>query len=153
VRGPSRELARFEELDTEPVDLTGLSTNATREVATPAPAPGLRVDSSPVAVSISIAPNIIEKEFRGVPIAVQNTAGQATRTWPSSVALVLRGPQLTLNKIKLDKIVYIDAQGLTAGYYDALLEVNLPDGIELVHQAPEKVKMRIYRGKGPSQGG
>jgi len=121
-------------------------------VAIPTPAPGVRIESPAVTVTATIAPIIKEKEFRAVPVQVRNSVN-VTRTWPARVSLVLRGPQLTLDHLDLAKAAYVDADGLGPGYYDASLELDLPDGVELVHETPGRVKLRIYRSKASGQVG
>lgn len=152
VRGPSRELARLDEVDTDPVDLSGITGNVTREATVPSPGPHTHIEAQQIAVNVTVAPVIIQKEYRGVRVQVRNSENQ-TRTWPSTVNLTVRGPQLTLDHLTLNAAAFVDADGLIPGYYDAFVEIDLPNGVELVHQSSEKVKLRIYRGKAPEQVG
>jgi YbbR domain-containing protein len=59
----------------------------------------------------------------------------------------LSGPLLTLQKVDLKGAVYVEAAGLAPGTYSAPVQINLPEGVALVRQAPEKVTLRIYRDK------
>jgi YbbR domain-containing protein len=43
----------------------------------------------------------------------------------------------------LKNAAYIEAAGFIPGTYNVPVQVNLPDGVALVHQAPEKVKVRM----------
>jgi YbbR domain-containing protein len=59
------------------------------------------------------------------------------------VNLFLRGPQLTLASIVLKDAAYIEAAGFAPGSYSVPVQVNLPDGVAVVRQTPEKVKVRM----------
>ena len=63
---------------------------------------------------------------------------------PRHLDLVLRGPQLTLDGIDLKDAAYIEAAGFSPGFYSVPVQVNLPDGVALVRQTPEKVRVRMY---------
>jgi YbbR domain-containing protein len=41
----------------------------------------------------------------------------------------------------------VDADGLTPGSHELPLQVALPDGMQLVRQSPDKVRIRMYREK------
>ncbi|HKV55445.1 MAG TPA: CdaR family protein [Candidatus Binataceae bacterium] len=142
VRAPSRQLARIDTINTESVDISGLSGPFTRALAVVAPGGMARVTPTEVIVRITLTPVMASKDFHGVPIVVRNTDHQ-TKVEPERVNLTLRGPKLVLGKLDLKGAVYVDADGLTPGSHDATVQMQLPEGVELQRQWPEKVRIRI----------
>jgi YbbR domain-containing protein len=144
VRAPSKQLARIEAVDTEAVDLTGLSTDVTRQVALASPGEMSRVEPTQVTVKISLSQEITSRDFHGVPVEVRDTDYQS-KVAPERINLTVRGPKRTLAKLVLKGAVYVDADGLEPGSHDAAVQVQLPQGVELLRQWPEKVRIRIRR--------
>jgi YbbR domain-containing protein len=146
VRGPSREVARIEQVDTEPLSVAGITGDISRGVDLMAPGSGVRLESDEVTAKVTLAQVVTHKEFRGVPICVRDTDlkfHMDTR----HVNLELSGPLLELEKIDLKTAVYVEAAGLAPGAYSVPVQINLPEGVALVRQAPEKVKLRMSREK------
>jgi YbbR domain-containing protein len=143
VRGPSKALARTDDVDTDPIDMSDSTTNLARMVDLVAPFDGARVQPTEVAANVMVGEVVVEKEFRAMPIHVSGN-GYVFRIDPGHVNLTVRGPQLAIAKLNLDQAVSIDADDLAPGLYDAAIQVNLPDGVELVHQSAVKVRLRLY---------
>ena len=146
VRGPSRDLAHLDDVETEPIEVIDATSNLDRRVDLTMPFGRARLDPSEATVSVSIGPIIREKEFRAVPIAVHNN-DFPFRLEPAHVNVTVRGPELMLAKLNLRDAAYIDADGMVPGDYDSAIQVTLPDGIELVHQSAMRVRLRLYREK------
>jgi YbbR domain-containing protein len=146
IRGPSREVARVDQVDTEPISVAGISSDFSRGVDLMAPASAVRLMADEVTAKITLAPVITHKELHGLPISVRDN-DLKFRIDAHHVNLELSGPLLTLQKIDLKTAAYVEAAGLGPGSYDVPVQINLPDGVALVRQAPEKVKLRMYREK------
>lgn len=144
VRGPSREVAHIDEIETEPLAIEGISTDLDRTVDLMTPGGSVRLDAGEVEVKVALAPVIASREFRGVPVQVRDN-GYRYRIAPRRVVMVLRGPLLTLAKLDLRGAVYVEAGGLTPGNYNLPIQVNLPDDVALVRQKPARVRVRMYR--------
>jgi YbbR domain-containing protein len=144
ARAPSRELANRETVDTEPVDVGGLSTETERAAAITAPGGMVRLEPSEVMVKIEVAPVIATKQFHGVPVTVRDSQYRSSLQ-PSRINLMLRGAQLDLNKLDLSGAAYIDGDGLEPGSYNTPVQVQLPQGVELLHLWPDKVRITIRR--------
>ena len=69
------------------------------------------------------------------------------RVDPKQATLTIRGPASSLAKLDPKGLAYVDADGLTPGSHELRLQVALPDGMQLVRQSPDKVKIRMYREK------
>ncbi len=145
VRGPSRQVAHIEQVDTDALAVAGITSDFSRSVDLLAPPSG-RLMSDEVTAKVTLVPVVTHKQFRDVPISVRDT-GLKFHLDTRHVKLDLSGPLLTLEKIDLKTAVYVEAAGLAPGTYSAPVQINLPEGVALVRQVPEKVKLRIYRDK------
>lgn len=143
LRGPSKVLAHVDQVDSETIDLSGDSTDLSRVVALNLPAGAIRMDPTEVAADLSVSEVIASKAFL-VPIQVRNNAYPA-RVAPEHVNLTIRGPLLTLARTSLADAVSIDADGMIPGSYTVPVQVALPDGVELVHQSAERVRLSLLR--------
>ncbi len=151
LKGPSKDLTRIERVDTEPIDVSDTTANISRLVPLVSPSDTVRLDPAQVTANIGLSEVVAQKEFRAVPIGVRNN-DYPVKLEPAHVNLTLRGPILTLQRVDLAKAVFVDADGILPGAYDVPVQITLPDGVQLVHQSAEKVKLRMYRGKRAAQG-
>jgi YbbR domain-containing protein len=143
VRAPSKEFVNLETLDAEAVDVTGLTTETVRLAAVTPPRGMMRVDPTQVMVKIRIAPDIATRDFRGVPVVVRDSYYQS-KVEPPRINVTLRGPKVQLSKLDLSGTVFVE-DGMDPGTYNAPVQVQLPQGVELVHLWPDKVRIRIRR--------
>jgi YbbR domain-containing protein len=144
VRAPSRQIASLETVDTEAVDVAGLATETVHIAAITSAGGMMRVEPSEVMVKIQLAPVIATKDFHGVPVTVRDT-GYQSRLQPPRINLTLRGPKLELAKLDLSGAVFIDGDGMEPGTYKTPVQVQLPQGVELRHLWPDKVRIIIRR--------
>jgi YbbR domain-containing protein len=143
IRGPSRVVAHLDQVDSEALSVDGITADFSRTVDLMAPSSTVRLETDEVTAKVTVTEAIANKEFRKIPISVRDTELKF-RLDPRHLDLVLRGPQLTLDRIDLKDAAYIEAAGFSPGSYSVPVQVNLPDGVALVHQTPEKVKVRMY---------
>ncbi|HLW72367.1 MAG TPA: CdaR family protein [Candidatus Binataceae bacterium] len=144
VKGPSKQIAQIAEVASEAIDLGGATGNLSREVPLEVPAGATRIDPPEAAVAITVSEVIADKEFRSVPVRVRN-CGYTWKVQPEQINVTLRGPVLRLAQIDLTNAVAIDAGGMAPGIYAVPLQVELPEGVELVHQSADKVRLRVFR--------
>ena len=67
------------------------------------------------------------------------------RVVPKQATLTIRGPAVKLASLAPKGMAYVDANGLAPGSHELPLQVTLPDGMQLVRQSPERVRIRMYR--------
>ena len=146
VRGPSRDVARIDQVDTEALAIGGITSDFSRGVDLMAPASAVRLEADGVTAKVTVAPEVVERDFHEVPISVRDT-DLKFRLEPRRVNLALSGPLLTLATIDLTTAVYVEAGGLVPGTYSVPVQINLPDGVALVHQTPEKVRLKMLHEK------
>lgn len=149
VSGPSRYVMPLTRADTEPFEISGATANVDREVRLAIPNRDVHLSVNKVAAKVTVAEIIANREFKGVPVQVRNT-DHKFRLDPAKATITLRGPVLKLASLDPTGLVYVDAKDGKVGYHDMPLQVNLPGGMQLVKQEPQKVKIRIYREKRPA---
>ena len=146
VKGPSREINSIEQVNTDSFDMSGVTANTTRTLALLPPEGLARVDTDQVTAEVMLAPVIADKEFHAIPVAVRDTEYKF-KVDPTHVNLTVRGTVQALAKLDLKGLVYVEANGIAPGYHRLPVEVDLPDGVQLVRQSPQLVRVRMYREK------
>ncbi len=149
VSGPSRYVMPLAEADTDPFDIKGASANLQGVVDLARPNRDVHLSVEKVVAKVDVSQIIANREFKGVAVQVRDT-DHKYRIDPSKATITLRGPVLKLTSLDPTGIVYVDAKGGTPGSHDMAVQVELPDGMQLVKQEPEKVRIRIYRERRPA---
>jgi YbbR domain-containing protein len=146
IKGPSKDVARIDAVSTEPLVINKATADDVGTVDLAALPGKVKLETEAVTASVSIDPILVEKQFRLIQIAIRNSAYRS-RIAPTRVTLTLHGPVLTLAKLDPKGIVYVDADMVPPGIYDLPVQVNLPDGVDLVKETPEKVRLFVYHEK------
>ncbi|HJU28603.1 MAG TPA: CdaR family protein, partial [Candidatus Binataceae bacterium] len=144
LKGPSRELARIDAVQTEPFDVGGFSRDASHELALATPGKMIRMVPAQVMATVNLGPIITNKEYRGVPIAVRDS-GYRAKVIPAHVNFTVRGAMLQLKTLDLSDAAYVEADGMLPGAYNVPLQIKLPDGVQVVRQSAETIKLIMYR--------
>ncbi len=144
--GLSRFVSPLERVNTGTFDVRGATGDVARRVALEKPGAAVSLSITAVDVKVRVAETITNREFRGLPVVVRDS-DYKFRIEPSRASLIIRGPSLRLASLDPNGLVYVDAKELAPGSYDVPLKVNLPDGIRVVRRFPDRVKLRLYRGK------
>ncbi len=146
IAGPSRFVTPLTSVSTEPFDLKGLTADTERSVDIVAPNPALGFSTGHVDARINVAEAIADREFRAVDVEVRDSNFKY-RIEPKQATLTIRGPAVKLAALAPKGLAYVEAKGVAPGSHELPLQVALPDGMQLVRQSPDKVKLRIYREK------
>ncbi len=146
IAGPSRFVTPLTSVSTEPFDLKGLTSDTSRSVDIAAPNPALGFSTGHVDARVNVAEAITDREFRAVDVEVKDS-GFKYRVEPRQVTLTIRGPAVKLAGLAPKGLAYVDAKGVAPGSHELPLQVTLPDGMQLVRQSPDKVRLRTYHEK------
>lgn len=144
VRGPSRFVAPLGKVTTAPVVVQGMTSDVSEVVALAKPAPRVHLGEKKAQVAVKIVQVVAEREFHNLPIAVRD-ANHRFRLEPQRVSVTVRGPELKLARLDLSQAAFVDATSAKPGSQAVPVHVKLPEGIELVRQSPDKVKLFVYR--------
>jgi len=146
VSGPSRYVLALQRIDTEPLELKGESTDVEARLTLLSPDPNVHLGANRVQVHLDITEVIANREFKGIPVEVRDTDFKF-RVSPQKATITLRGPAGKLDGLDPKGLVYVDAKGGDPGAHEFPVQVDLPDGMELVKQNPVHVRVRIYKEK------
>jgi len=149
VLGPSRYVAPLTSVNTEPFNLKGLTSNTDRAVDIDPPDPSLGLSTGHVEAKVNVAEAITDREFRAVDVEVKDSDFKY-RVEPKQATLTIRGPAVKLAGLAPKGLAYVDAKGVAPGSHELPLQVTLPDGMQLVRQSPDKVKLRTYHERLPT---
>jgi YbbR domain-containing protein len=146
IAGPSRFVTPLTSVSTEPFDLKGLTSDTSRSVDIAAPNPALGFSTGHVDARVNVGEAITDREFRAVDVEVKDS-GFKYRVEPRQATLTIRGPAVKLAGLAPKGLAYVDAKGVAPGSHELPLQVTLPDGMQLVRQSPDKVRLRTYHEK------
>jgi YbbR domain-containing protein len=146
IVGPSRFVAPLTSVSTEAFDLKGLTSDTTRSVDIATPNPALGFSTGHVDARITVAEAIEDREFRAVEVEVKEINFKF-RIDPKQATLTIRGPAVRLASLAPKGLAYVDAKGVAPGWHELPLQVTLPDGMQLMRQSPDKVRLRVYHEK------
>jgi YbbR domain-containing protein len=152
VRGPSRFVFHTDSVQTSPVEVDGAKGDISRPVSLLPPSDRVAVvGQQAVEAQVSIGEIIAKREFRGLQVEVRDTPYRV-KVDPQRIAVTVRGPINQLYGLDLHGSVYVTAEDAEPGLRDLPVQVELPEGIELVRANPDNVKVRIYRQKRAGSG-
>lgn len=146
VVGPSRYVAPLTSVSTEPFNLKGLTAETNRSVEIVPSDPTLGLSTGHVDVRVNVTEAIADREFRAVDVEVKDSDFKY-RVEPKQATLTIRGPAVKLAGLAPKGLAYVDANGLAPGSHELPLKVTVPDGMQLVRQSPDKVRLRMYHEK------
>jgi len=142
VVGPSRYVAPLTSVNTEPFDLKGLTADTNRKVEITPPDPSLGLSTGHVDARVNVTQAITDREIRS-EVEVKDSDFKY-RVEPKQATLTIRGPALKLAGLAPKGLAYVDADGLEPGSHELPLQVTVPDGMQLMRQSPDKVRIRMY---------
>ena len=146
VTGPSRFVSQLSDVSTDPFDVKGLTTDTEGPVDLTEPNPEVRYSVARVDARVHVTEMIADREFRAVDVEVKDPDFKY-RVDPKQATLTIRGPAAKLAGLEAKGLAFVDAKGVEPGSHELPLQVTLPDGMQLVRQSPDKVRLRMYREK------
>jgi YbbR domain-containing protein len=141
--GPSRYVNTLAQIATEPLDVSGANADVERRVDLENPNAAVALTAIRVDAKVDVAEKISDREFRAVSVTVRDS-DYKFNVAPTRATVTIRGPMLKLQVLDPNGIAYVDAKELTPGSHELPLQVELPDGMQVVRASPEKVKLRLY---------
>ncbi|MGA8057617.1 MAG: CdaR family protein [Candidatus Binataceae bacterium] len=152
VRGPSRFVFHADSVQTSPVEVNGAKADVAQPVSLAPPSDRVTITGPQAAEAmVSIDEIIADREFRGLAVEVRDT-DYKVKTEPQHIAVTVRGPVNQLSGLNLHGSVYVTAEDVEPGLRDLPVQIELPDGIQLVRATPDNVRVRIYRQKRAGSG-
>jgi YbbR domain-containing protein len=148
IDGPQDLLDGIVFVQTEPVDVTGATTNISRRVGLENLPEGVQVinpGDGRVEVSVQIGQRGVRQELPGLRVEVINLEpGLAATVEPGDVTvIVVASSDLLAQLTTSDLIIHVDASGLGPGKHSLRPIVSLPPNIQWISTNPAEVLVRI----------
>lgn len=145
VSGPAEEVRRMAAVETLPVDIYDNRGVIKRKVRLSADGKPLSFLPDQVEITVTVEEEESSREFSAVNVRAKDFNGVYTVS-PQSVSLRLSGAKSLLDKLELKgDEVYLDLKGLRAGEHNLALMVELPAGVRLIEQKPQRFRVRISK--------
>ncbi len=148
ARGPESELSGVGVVETQVVDISGITDSRQSEVALIPPGNHTLLDVNVAHVDIKVSPIVAEKTFEARRIEVESENGSASTISPSSATVVVSGPSAELAALEPENIkVKVSAAGVGEGRHSLPLSVELPEGFMLESIEPARAEVVVIKDK------
>lgn len=147
ARGPESELKGLSTVETQKVDISGVTSAQLFEV--PLREVGLRTTLSVnlASAEVKVGPVLARREISGVRVKVMAPSGFAATVVPSRVVVTVSGPEGMVNQLASDQLEAVaDASNLGGGDYQLGLSVPLKAGLDLIKTEPAEVAVTVSSG-------
>jgi YbbR domain-containing protein len=145
VSGPAEEIRRLSTVETVPVELDETRDVIKYRVRLSSDGKPLTFQPEIVEVTVKVEEEEATREFSGVLVRAKDFKGSYTVS-PSGVSLRLAGAKSKIDKLELTgDNVFINLKGMAVGDHSLTLTTNLPEGIRVVQQNPQRFKVRISK--------
>lgn len=144
IVGDPDRLAAVTFVETEPIDVGGLSSTSVKQVFLKAPTGVTFLQSRPVTVTLRVNPIPITQVLQVVPTVTGLAPGLQLAASPPPVELTITGPAPTFQGLSArDFKVVADVSGKDAGQYAIPLQVEVPSGFRLESMTPDRVTLTL----------
>lgn len=149
ITGLKSELAKIDEILTEPIDVDGLSSSKTFDVkliAKDIPKSGLSIDK--VNVSLALGEKKINKKFENIAVEVVGS-DFLSAVKPKFVSIIIQGTPGILSFVnKSDLEAFVDARDLEPQKkHQKQIQVKIPKETVLIETFPQNATVEIYNQK------
>jgi YbbR domain-containing protein len=144
VEGDADELAELVRVDTNPVPMTGASSDRTVEVGLALPTGVLPVGDTQVSVTVELRPVTATRTFSAGVRLIGAGQGLSYSVVPDRVLVTLGGSEADLDRLSGQELVLdVNVAGLQPGTSTVPLSVDLPTGVTVVSLTPTDVEVTI----------
>jgi YbbR domain-containing protein len=145
VTGPLELLHSVPFVTTEPVDVTGLRADATRNIRLRIPS-GLQATRDTVTVRLRVQPAVGEFAIAVAPQATSVGEGLRASIQTSTIVVRVSGELPTLRNLQAGSLrATVSAAGLAEGVHVLQPAVSVPDSVRLVSTEPSQVVLVLSR--------
>lgn len=135
LKCPAKELKRIRRIETTPVDLSVVKTSETKRLDFIVPS-YCTLEQDSVDVNIKVNKARVERVFANIPVKVR---GDRYKVSPAEVSVELSGEVEVISALSVKKIVAFVRPKPSES--DAEIQIELPEGLDLVAATPSKVKV------------
>lgn len=144
IAGPDELLGTIARIDTDRINLKGITASGSFIVPIAVPA-GIHIVDGVTSVEVAAVVEVQGTKTMQVDVRTINLGeGLEASVTPSSVTISLRGPQSVLDTMAAGSVFSeLDLTGLDSGGYELVPKVKLPQGVVLETISPENVSVTI----------
>jgi YbbR domain-containing protein len=144
VVGSPTTLATVNFVDTEPIDVSGLSSSVVRRVQVVPPQGLTLLQPQPVSATLRVSPVTVSQTIRITPSAANLGPDVQLAGEVPQVDVTLTGPAPTFQGLTpRDFQVVVDLAGLKAGRHEVEPKVTVPPGFSLERVEPQRVVITL----------
>jgi YbbR domain-containing protein len=142
--GEPAQLASVTAVETEPIDINGLSSTAVRQVGVRAPQGLSFLQQRPVTVTLRVSPIQTTQTLQVSPVLIGVDPSLRVTDPLPPVELAITGPAPTLQGLSArDFRVVADLTGRGAGQHTVSLQAQVPQGFRLESLSPASVNVSL----------
>lgn len=150
IAGDYRIISNINSLDTEPVDLSKISSSGGINAKLIVPDKVYLLNNSGyVTLNINLIndDNKISQRTINSKIQTKNLDGNYTaEVENSSISIIVSGKSNIINNLNENDVqCFVDLSSISQGENNVSVNVNLPDGVSLVSKNPQNVKVKINK--------
>lgn len=148
IAGERGQLERIQTLETENIDLAGISSNLQKEVVVTVPEGVTLIDRNRIKVLVVVGQGEESQVFSGIPVAVHNLPDNwQVKVNPERVDVWLKGPIGLLNQVRPEQIsVIVDAAELEReGEVSLAPKITVPAGLNLERIKPDQLLITLRK--------
>lgn len=147
VTGPAGTLGKLKAIDTEPLDLGGLSASTQRAVALVRNDQGVALKPERVTADVDVEAVLASRDFKRLDVEVR-AAEHPFQLRPTRVNLTVRGPERIVQTLELPPgSVFVDAADYGPGDHTVKPDVALPADVEIVKIDPPTLRLVMTQAK------
>jgi len=148
LSGPARELKSITGVETEPIDLRGLSSDEQRTVRLRLPGTMLQASPQEVLLDLQVASLQVVRRFPERPIEVRSIPGRSYAVAPGSVAVQVRGRRELLEGLDPGAIIpFVRVPGDDKRLGRVAVSVEAPEGVTV--ESVDPAEAEIIQSKTP----
>jgi YbbR domain-containing protein len=144
VQGDANDLASLDRADTQPISISGASSQVTQEVGLDLPAGVQALDVSAVKVTVRLRPVTATRTFEAGLVLVGAKPDLDYALSTDRVLVTIGGPIAELDRLSGTNIVLnVDVSGLGVGTHDVKATANLTTGLTLISASPNPIRVTV----------
>ncbi len=144
VEGDADQLAELVRVDTEPIPMTGVSSDRTVEVGLVLPTGVLAVGVDHITVTITLRPVTATRTFSAGVRLIGASRALAYALGSDRILVTIGGSVADLDRLSgAALVVDLDVTGLQPGAEDVPVTLDLPTGATLVSASPASVRVTV----------
>jgi len=144
VQGDANDLASLDRADTEPISISGASSEVTQDVGFALPSGVQALGVTTVQVTVKLRPITATRTFEAGLVVVGARSDLVYSLSTDHVLVTIGGSIAELDRLSGTNIVLnLDVSGLEPGTHDVNATANLTTGLTLISASPNPVKVTV----------